>query len=91
MCILEIALALLPCTLQQLGGNLEVVKALIAKGADVNAQSTRKGNTPLHNAVLHNKPHAVNALLDAYADNLIRNKEGKTPLRIRPSELQKAI
>lgn len=62
-------------------GNIEVVKALIAAGADVNAGHGSSG-TPLHYAWRQGKTEAIKALIDAGADINARDESGQTPLYI---------
>ena len=60
--------------------NPEVVKVLIAAGADPQAQ-TKGGNTPLHYAAMYNEnPAIIEALLAAGADPTKRGIGGNTPL-----------
>jgi len=59
---------------------LEIVKALLAAGADVDAE-TDGGNTPLMQAAyLGENPEVIHVLLLAGADPKISNLEGKTAL-----------
>jgi ankyrin repeat protein len=60
--------------------NLNIVNALIAAGANVNAIND-DGYTPLHNAA-NGDINIVNALISAEADLNIRNVWGSTPLHI---------
>ncbi|HEV8229717.1 MAG TPA: ankyrin repeat domain-containing protein, partial [Candidatus Limnocylindria bacterium] len=61
-----------------------VVKALIERGADVNAPSRGQGFTPLHSAVATDAgpcdKDLVRMLLDAGADPNAHSREGGTPL-----------
>lgn len=58
--------------------NVESVKSLIAKGANVNAKSSG-GNTPLHCAAEYMAIECLGALLSNGADVNARNDKGKTP------------
>jgi hypothetical protein len=60
-------------------GNIEQVKALIAKGVDVNIKD-KDGNTPLHEAALNGHRDVVEFLIANGADAKARTKEGKTAL-----------
>src|SRR5262249_24259970 len=57
----------------------EIVKLLIAEGADVNFQ-TPDQYTPLHFAVHFASPEIVAMLLNAGANRAVTNRFGKTPL-----------
>ena len=66
-------------------GSGRVVKALIERGADVNARAylitgTPGGWTPLHFAAHNNNIDVVRILLDAGADRTIEDKEGLRPI-----------
>ena len=59
----------------------EIVKALIAAGADVRVPAKGFGNvTPLHAAVAGRNPDAVEMLLSAGVDPNVRQQGGYTPL-----------
>lgn len=60
-------------------GDVEVAKALIARGADVNAAS-RSGFTPLHNAAYFHRKEMVALLLSRRANAGAPSSEGETPL-----------
>ncbi|XP_033224897.1 ankyrin repeat domain-containing protein 17-like isoform X3 [Belonocnema kinseyi] len=60
-------------------GHADIVRLLIAHGADVNAQST-SGNTPLMYACAGGHEEVVRALLDAGANVEDHNENGHTPL-----------
>ena len=60
-------------------GHQEIIKELIAKGADVNAR-TNEGDTSLHKAVAEGNKEAVELLITAGADVNARNDFEITPL-----------
>ena len=60
-------------------GHTDVVIALIAAGADVNAQNER-GYTPLHWAADRGHTETVRALIDSGADVNLADNSGWTPL-----------
>ena len=57
--------------------NLEMVNALLDKGADVNVVEKNEGKTALIWAAYNNNLEMVNALLDKGADREIKGKNGK--------------
>lgn len=62
-------------------GNLNIVKYLVANGADVNARETGGENTPLMFAAAHGKPDVTEYLISVGADVNAWNKIGEnTPL-----------
>ena len=73
-----------------LRGNLENVKYLLARGADVNSmvpltfhRSSREDvASPLHRAVEHGQLAGLDALLAAGADTTLRDSEGRTAYEI---------
>src|SRR5262249_37600159 len=60
-------------------GYTEVVKKMLAKGADVNMKA-KDGNTPLLYAALNGQTEVVKVLLEAGADKNARDVGGRTPL-----------
>jgi len=58
---------------------LTIMEDLLENGADVNAQNTFGGGTPLHIAAYRGIPEAVDLLLKAGADYGIPAKDGKRP------------
>ncbi len=62
----------------------EIVKKLIARGANVNAKSLQEGRTPLHIAARRGRLKAVEILIAAGAEVNARDKKGKTPLSEAP-------
>ena len=58
-------------------GSLEIVKFLIEKGAEVNAQNVGR-QTPLHLATIASHAEIVIHLLDHGVDHKIKDKEGHT-------------
>ena len=61
-------------------GNVEVMKLLIVKGAEVNARAPVSGWTPLHSAALQGQLEAAKVLLAAGADPNAKASLGDTPL-----------
>ena len=55
------------------------METLISLGADVDSLSNSDA-TPLHQAVLRNRPEAVKLLIRSNADLNSKNKSGNTPL-----------
>ena len=62
-------------------GNAGAVRALIAKGADVNGKNN-VGNTPLILSVLADSKESVKILLDAGADIDIRNNKREQAINL---------
>ncbi|MBN2642650.1 MAG: ankyrin repeat domain-containing protein [Victivallales bacterium] len=66
-------------------GNVEMMKLLIERGAQVNAQENNRakhGHTPLHAAVTSKSVDAVKLLLAAGADISLKDKNKLTPLQL---------
>ncbi len=67
-------------------GQLELAKALVTYGADLNSQSPRERQTALHYAT--NNMRSVGSmnvgyyLVDAYANTMLRNRYGQVPLHL---------
>lgn len=66
-------------------GTVEVVEALLASGADIEARDS-KGETPLRRAVNCNQEHMVRLLLAGGADPLLSDKRGTTVLAAARTE-----
>ena len=81
-----------PLITASLFGKIEVVRALVEAGADVNYQN-KEGSTALHTAAFFCHPEIVGILLDNGADKNIRNNAGSTPLEsvLAPFEAVKGI
>jgi ankyrin repeat protein len=60
--------------------NLKLVKLLIGRGADVNQHERSFSETPLHVAVRYGSVEGVKLLLEAKADPMGKQSDGKTPL-----------
>ena len=63
------------------GGELDVLLALLERGADVNAWDLKRDKTPLLVAVCESELAAVEVLVNAGAEPNVRSSEGDTPLR----------
>ena len=63
-------------------GHLDVVKVLLAAGADVNARHTEGGSTPLHYAVITNRRDVADLLLAKGAELQARDRAGATVLHL---------
>jgi ankyrin repeat protein len=63
-------------------GNLEIVRFLLAHGAQVNARHREAGVTPLQYAVLKGSAAVVEALLNAGAQVNVLYRDGQSPLHI---------
>ena len=61
-------------------GHAEVVKVLLANGAEVNIRNDHGYETPLHKAASSGRAEVVKELLAAGGDVNARDDEGKTPL-----------
>lgn len=61
-------------------GNLEIVKKLIAAGADVHNSGVRSGKTALHLAAALNDVTTIQNLISQGVNVNVRNKHGQTPL-----------
>jgi ankyrin repeat protein len=60
------------------GGNTEIVRDLLAHGADVHARQ-EGGFTPLHNAAFEGEEELIELLLAHGSDRAARSDAGKTP------------
>ncbi len=71
--------------LAETASNFDIFKLLVTKYEGYSPNFTdRYGNTPLHMAVLHNKPKLVRFLLDIGACPRICNNAGKTAMDLCP-------
>ena len=71
---------------------IDVVKLVLRKGADVNRQDDNK-DTPLHEAARRNYTDVARLLLQNGADVNIRNYHNKTPLDVaqKGSEVERLL
>ena len=60
--------------------NVDVIKGLVEKGANVNERDEKTGNTPLHMASQRGYTDVVEYLLSKGADVDAKNKDDETPL-----------
>ena len=67
--------------------NLEFVNALIKRDAAILNRYSKEGQTPLHVAVINNKPNIVQMLLQSGANYKIRNKQ----LHLTPKKTAKIL
>jgi ankyrin repeat protein len=67
-------------------GQLEVVKVLIDKGADINYQHPISKNTALHLAALNNYPEVVTYLISKGADANIKLRADVSIIRVLKDE-----
>jgi ankyrin repeat protein len=73
------------------GGGLDMIEALLAHGADVNGWTARKDQTPLLTALFEEQPALAERLLAAGADPNVRNSEGDSPLRVAAARGDRAM
>jgi ankyrin repeat protein len=69
-----------PLILAASNGNIEVVKFLVSKGADVNVRDNVRDNTPLSDAAFSGNLTVVEFLVSKGANVNTKNDEGCTPL-----------
>ncbi len=72
-------------------GSVEVVKQLIAHGADVNAAESRKGQTALMWAAAEGHPDVVQVLIENKADVNAASKSGFTRAGLRGGQERSEI
>jgi ankyrin repeat protein len=66
---------------------IQILKNLIAGGANVNIANTRK-ETPLFQAVIANRKDCIEILINAGADITVKDDQGKTPLDYGTKEVK---
>eukprot|EP01103_Thecamoeba_quadrilineata_P001528 TRINITY_DN11384_c0_g1_i1.p1 TRINITY_DN11384_c0_g1~~TRINITY_DN11384_c0_g1_i1.p1 ORF type:complete len:130 (-),score=23.14 TRINITY_DN11384_c0_g1_i1:119-487(-) len=72
-------------------GQVEIIKYLISKGANVDAKDSY-GHTPLHLAVYESHTEAVKVLIEKGASTKIVASNGKTPLEVaEKDEIKKLL
>ena len=71
-------------------GNLNMVRYLLGKGANLNAQDN-EGWTPLHAAACCNKPDIVRYLCERGADLTITNGDKELPIDLAESDDLKQV
>lgn len=62
-------------------GNMDVIKVLCDRGADINS-CDNMGNTPLHLAAEYNQKEAMDLLINKFADPNLENGHHETPLEV---------
>jgi len=78
-----------PLHLAALGRNAELVKALLARGAEIDARDATE-RTPLHYAAMGGDADTVRLLLNAGANVNVRDVRGETPLHIAGRRMRAA-
>ena len=74
-----------------LNGHKEIVKLLIAIGADVNAKGGRWGGTPLLYAVAEDHLEIAEILIDKGTDLNVQDIHGETPLDLASGKTAELI
>ncbi len=81
-----IDIGLTPLHIASRAGNFEMVKYLVAKGANINAQDLL-GRTPLHHAVIKDHNDIIDLLISNGASVRIKDRFGKKPFDYEPEVL----
>ena len=69
-------------TFAVINGNVEIVKTILADGADVNLVNKRGAWTPLLYSIYYNRPEVAVVLIDSGADVNLANNDGWAPLHV---------
>lgn len=67
-------------------GRREIISRLLHSGAKLDPVDTWSGHTALHEAVMYRNYEAIEALIVAGANTKVRDKDGKTPGELAPTD-----